>query len=145
MNSADKEIVTSSAVADLFEVLGFVPHREVVQQMLQSDILLLFADASRYWATVLHGKLFEYIASGVPILAIAPEGAAVELIRRSATGCAVHPGDLAGLVSILEKISIDYGGFKDQFYDPQPNVIQEYERRLLTRRLADVFDSVLLE
>ena len=79
------------------------------------------------------------------ILAIAPEGVAVELIRRSGTGCAVHPADVDGLVSILEEISSDYQRFKCQCYDPQPNLVQEYERRLLTRRLANVFDSVLME
>jgi glycosyltransferase involved in cell wall biosynthesis len=145
MNPAHREIVTSSKVADLFELHDFVSYREVMDQMVQSDVLLLFLDASRYWATVHRGKVFEYIASGVPILAIAPEGVAVELIRRSGTGCAVHPADVDGLVSILEEISSDYQRFKCQCYDPQPNLVQEYERRLLTRRLANVFDSVLME
>ncbi|MDZ7795650.1 MAG: hypothetical protein U5N56_00770 [Candidatus Marinimicrobia bacterium] len=58
--------------------------------MISSDILLLMIGSYENSKGVYTGKIFEYIYSGVPILAIAPkDGVASELIKKTRTGIVV--------------------------------------------------------
>lgn len=70
--------------------LGYVPHRESVQKLMEADVLLLFLPT---WADsgIITGKLYEYFASGKPILAIVPEGEAAKMVREWKRGEVVDP------------------------------------------------------
>jgi glycosyltransferase involved in cell wall biosynthesis len=50
------------------------------------------------------GKLFEYLAAGRPILAVAEEGEIADLVRASGIGVSVRPDDDEGLISAFGQL-----------------------------------------
>lgn len=71
-------------------LLGFMPKQEGIRQLEESDFLLLIAtDASSH-----AGKLFDYLGSRKPILALSPPGGEIDrLLRLTRTGWCADPWD----------------------------------------------------
>lgn len=113
---------------------GFLPQREAFRQLEQSHCLLLLVGAS----TVHSGKLFEYLATGIPILAITPRGSEVERVLVETRGgwCAA-PDDPEAIGRALQEI---YGSSSGQPgarpFAPDPDSVAAYSRERLTLELA---------
>jgi len=81
--------------------LGFLPQEQAFRELERSHCLLLLIGT----ATVQSGKLFEYLATGIPILAITPHGGEVERILGETRGSwCVPPDDPAEIGHALRKI-----------------------------------------
>jgi glycosyltransferase involved in cell wall biosynthesis len=80
--------------------LGYMPQAEGIRYLEESDYLLLIASDPTTHA----GKLFDYLATGKPILALTPpDGEIGRVIRDTKTGWCVDPRDpLAIKASLLE-------------------------------------------
>jgi glycosyltransferase involved in cell wall biosynthesis len=82
-------------------------------------------------ARIVPGKTYEYLASGRPILAAVPAGDARDLVVKFGNGVAVGPSDIQGIADAIEMLAS-----KAPFPRHVPNGIERFERRELTRRLA---------
>ena len=93
-------------------------------------------------ARIVPGKTYEYLASGRPILAAVPDGDARDLLTRAGTGLLCRPDDVAGMAKIIasELERVQRGERPPTL---RPGVLEPYERRALTARLAQIFDSVV--
>jgi glycosyltransferase involved in cell wall biosynthesis len=60
-----------------FTFEGFKPHPDVIADYQEANILLLLVNNSENAKACIPGKTFEYIATGKPIICLAPEGAEV--------------------------------------------------------------------
>ncbi len=119
-----------------------VPHRRAIERMCRADLLLLLIvdnEGGRKWYP---GKLFEYMYARRPILAIAPQGIATQLIREAGVGWAVEPRDIDGLARILRSLATDGSLVHHQYYHPREEVIARFHRLRLTRTLASVLDEL---
>lgn len=85
----------------IVEFLGSVPREQSLAAMASASALLLLQPGH---TVSVPGKLFEYLATGRPILAVAEEGEISEIVRSSGVGLAVLPGDERGLVVALERL-----------------------------------------
>jgi hypothetical protein len=85
----------------LVELAPSQPRRDILREMLSASCLLLLQPGT---TVSIPGKLFEYFASGRPILAVAEEGETSDLVRASGRGLAVLPDDQAGLEHALETL-----------------------------------------
>jgi glycosyltransferase involved in cell wall biosynthesis len=66
------------------EFTPYVEHKKAVEYMINSDLLLLIIPNTENNKGILTGKLFEYIATGNPIIYIGPEdGDAVEILKKT--------------------------------------------------------------
>lgn len=124
------------------EVLPRVEHAKAIEYMRRANVLLLIVGNEKKWIGHYPGKLFEYMASGTPILMIGPAGDAANLIERSKTGCAIRSEDIDGLIQVLRLIAKSPAQFRNKFYNPGQNVISGYERKYLTKKLSDVFNTL---
>lgn len=70
-------------------------------QRRASALLLITAPDSRAEAT---GKLFEYLAAGRPIVALAANNEAARIVRETGTGVAVPPGDVDAIARELVRV-----------------------------------------
>lgn len=59
----------------------YLPHRESVKALRESS-LLLFAVTVYNTTGMITGKIFEYLASGIPILAHSPDGEAIDILTK---------------------------------------------------------------
>jgi glycosyltransferase involved in cell wall biosynthesis len=79
-----------------------VSHHEAIAQMKAADVLLLVIPDAKGNKGILTGKLFEYLASGVPILCVGPtDGDAAEIISNCNSGSSFNYEDAAGMENFL--------------------------------------------
>ena len=62
----------------------FVAHHEAVQRMMSADILLFIIPKSERNKLIITGKLFEYLATGNPILGIGPTDGDASVVLQDA-------------------------------------------------------------
>jgi glycosyltransferase involved in cell wall biosynthesis len=117
-------------------------HSEAVQAMQEVDVLLLFVIGGFPKSGHLPGKLFEYLASGTPVLLVGPEGDAADLLQRSGVGCFAPSSDIDGLVKVLSLLAAQPEQFRERYYQPRTQAIANYERRALMQKLAAMFDTL---
>ena len=133
-----------SHLGDVIEVIPYVPHTESIRYLLNASALLLVIDDAPQNRGILTGKLFEYIGARKPILALAPEGEAADLIRQLNVGRVVSPTDT---MKVKDNLLDYYTQWKEGKLAIRPSrkAIQRLDRRVLTENLAAVFDDVVKE
>lgn len=82
---------------------GYIPYDRIHRELHRADYLLFTLSPQCYDGHIT-GRLFELLASGIPIFAIVPPGEAGELIDRYGTGFKYHPDDAAQIYQSLEHI-----------------------------------------
>jgi glycosyltransferase involved in cell wall biosynthesis len=119
------------------KALGFMPQAEALKRIERTDYLLLNMtnDIS------LPGKLFEYFATGRPILALSPpHGEVARIIAETGTGWCVSPYDAAGIQGMvlraLDRVKAGAAEFPVNW-----DKIRRYERP----RLAELLSQLMQE
>jgi glycosyltransferase involved in cell wall biosynthesis len=121
---------------------GYLSHRDSVKLLVDSHLLLLLVVEDPQAGRFIPGKLFEYIGSGTPILALAPEGEAADLIRRTKAGRVVTPGDGEAIRRALDEAYRAYREGTRPFGSPDPDAVAALTRKALTARLAGLLDGI---
>lgn len=133
--------IDSYGLTEQVEIVGYLPHNECIEAQLNSDVLVLIEGTGRGADAFYTGKIFEYMNTGRPVLAILPEkGAAADLVRKSNIGVVSHTDSVD---KIKENILFYYTKWCEGKLDFEPdrNEIEKYERKELTKQLANVFDK----
>jgi len=101
--SADRDWAEELGLGDRLELIPYAPRATSLALQRDSDaLLLLIPEAAGRGKGVLSGKVFEYLASGRPVLAaVPPDGAAADLIRETGAGVVAAPDDVDALREAL--------------------------------------------
>lgn len=121
---------------------GYVSHQEALQSNLDANLLLLLVGDEEKFKPVYTGKIFEYLRSGRPILALAPKGGAVDqVLRESGHGKAFLSTETNRIKNMIlrEYQKWQAGEIPKFLHSPQ---IERLERRVLTKQLTQVFESI---
>mgnify|MGYP003148837427 CR=1 FL=1 len=119
--------------------LGYVSHSEAIKLQHSSQILLLVEIDRPETRSIIPGKLFEYLATKRPILAIGPVGSDMEdIIVETKSGNFFTPGDEVQMERTVRKL---YERFKTQGLQVNSIGIEKYSRRELTRSMAGLILS----
>jgi hypothetical protein len=114
--------------------LGYVSHNEALQEQRSSQVLLLIEIDSEATNCIIPGKLFEYMVSERPILAIGPEHADFKnIIKETNTGTFFRYEDKEALKSQIERY---YNQFKQNTLQVNAVGLQKYSRKKLTEHLT---------
>jgi glycosyltransferase involved in cell wall biosynthesis len=118
------------------KILGFMSQADAFREMERTDYLLVtITDAGS-----LTGKLFEYLATGKPILAFAPKGGELErLLLESGAGWCADPADRDAIDRMLRRAAEEAGtgGGRDN-----REAIRRYERPRLTAELSRFIERI---
>jgi glycosyltransferase involved in cell wall biosynthesis len=118
-----------------------VPHKQLMKYYGSSALLLLvlagYKDAEGY----MPGKLFEYLATGLPVLGVGPEqGDAASIIQSAGAGKMI---DASRANEISAFIKIHFDRWNSNALAPQiQNGFMKFTRRAITKELAQLLDSL---
>ena len=119
--------------------LGYVSHSEAIAHQRKSQVLLLIEINSEDTKSIIPGKLFEYMVSGRPIIAIGPQGSDFsEIISTTNTGVFFDYSDKMKLKSVLLNF---YNQFLEGNLQSNAVGLQHYSRKNLTAKLVEVLNK----
>jgi hypothetical protein len=129
-------------VESMVEERGYLPHAESVAELLGAHALLLVVDDVPGAEGIVPGKVFEYIGARRPILAIAPEGAVADLIRRTGAGRVLARNDLDAIGEAVAALYEQWKATGSTRFEGNEREVAAVSRRERTRQLASVLDEV---
>ncbi|MCX5800935.1 MAG: glycosyltransferase family 4 protein [Candidatus Eisenbacteria bacterium] len=135
----DSENEVKAEELNLLDVVSFrgsLPHRECVALQRSSQVLLLIEDDSPRGAMIYPAKVFEYGASGRPILALLPEGAASRFVRELKAGTVCSPSDPLEISRAISSFFSAHEAGTPLNGIIDKGLLAAYERRELTKQLA---------
>ena len=121
--------------------LGYLSHNDSVQEMQNSDLLLITNFPNESSKGIIPGKLFEYLATGKKIISFGPTNADVETIL-SKTNAGEH-FDYTETNSVKDYIFSLYEDWKNDKPITNAANISEFSRRALSEKLAGLMDNLL--
>lgn len=135
------ESVNQNGLENNTEKVAYLPHAEVIKEMQTSQLLLLAINDTPNVAGVIPGKVFEYMATGRPILAVGPPTAdAGQIVLKSGAGY-VH--DFNDHENLKKTILFCYNRFKnDDLNLEQENNIECYSRKSLAGDFAKLLTDL---
>ncbi len=137
-----QEMFDAASFKDSIELVSYVPHKESLKYLLQSDALLLIVDEAKESEEIVPGKVYEYVGVMRPIIAIAPQESAIaDLMRETGSGEVAHQSEIEKTAKIVGRL---YKEWLSGEIDFQPNYdkVKKYERRESARKLAKLLDSI---
>ncbi|RZJ34048.1 MAG: glycosyl transferase family 1 [Flavobacterium sp.] len=139
-SSSVLDSINENGLQSFTEVFGYVPHPEAVRLQQSARVLLLIEIDSEETKSILPGKLFEYMVSERPIIAIGPDGS-----------------DIAGILSetnsgkfftyqqkheVKAQLIGLYEDFRNGTLQSHAVGLQRYSRKSLTRDLAHLLTKI---
>ena len=114
---------------------GYVEHKRAIEIMEQADVQCLLLSDVPEAGRVVPAKTFEYLALGRKILYVGPEGEVSEILSDFPQAESVIPADVDGIAKYLS-CHLDKSIASSAKVDTPST--EHFERRSLTRKLADV-------
>ena len=143
IGKTDRQITGAIENAGLKENLidmGYQPHNVAVEEQREASVLILPLRKEPEYKAVLPGKLFEYIASGRPILGIGqPDGAMAMILNDTNTGVTIDWNDRESLKNYILDC---WKRHQEGNLTTEGADISCFTRRNLTRRMAELFDKI---
>lgn len=135
-----RESIEMSNLQSYVSFIEFIPHTEAVVLQQQAQLLLLMINNSPNAKTIIPGKLYEYLGSGRPILAIGPRDSDSAKVIELTHGGVVHDfNDLEGLKArILEYFEL----YKSGSLTGNASGIEKFTRRSLAGDYAKLLDEI---
>ena len=142
IGAISQEVLTSLSENKLdtyLNNLGYVSHLEAIAHQKKSQVLLLIEIDSEDTKSIIPGKLFEYMVSNRPIIAIGPKGSDfADIITQTNTGLFFEYTEKER----LKKVIFDYYKL---YLEGQLNAngvgLAQYSRKNLTKQLVQLLNK----
>lgn len=130
------ESIYQNGLKNHLDVLGYVSHEDAIKFQMKSQLLLLIEIDSEDTKAIIPGKVFEYLISETPILAIGPKDADVEhIIKSTNTGTYYTYNQKTELKT---QILAYFNAFKNESLKVNAIGLQPYSRKALTQKLSEI-------
>ena len=118
--------------------IPYMPHDAVIAEQQRSHALLLLVNRTPNAKAILTGKIFEYMASGRPVLAIGPlDGEVAALLFKTNAGLISDFGDEGRLESNVLSL------FSGQQPPAEAAAIRQFSRKALTRKMTELMEALV--
>lgn len=121
---------------------GYVSHGEAIRSNLEANLLLYLLGDEERFRHVFLGKIFDYLRSGRPVLAIAPPGGVIDqILRETGHGHAFISTQISEIKAMIlqEYKKWEKGEHCDFLCSP---LIKQFERKHLTKKLVQIFENI---
>lgn len=122
-----KRSISEAGLDEHTTYLGFISYDELIKTLAKADFLLVCAMEKRHFP----GKLFEYLRTGIPIIAFGDDNAEVEgIINQSNAG-------------MMFPFSSDGSEFfdKQNSFNTRPEVIKQFDRKIIAQKLKEILEG----
>jgi len=118
----------------------YISHEQVLQEMIDSDLLLLIINNVPDNKGILTGKIYEYLGAGVPVLGIGPiAGEAAEILQKTNAGQMFDYKDENSIKDFIARIYENR--LKGRTADHSA-AVGSFSRQELTKELAEILASM---
>lgn len=134
-----RDKITSMKLDDYFTHSPPLPHTEINQVQKNADLLLLLIPKVKHDLAITTGKIYEYLASGNPVLCLGPQdGDAANILLECAAGKCFERDDFEGIKHFIIQ---QYIKFREsaQILNTNP-AIEQFNRR---RQAKDLLQFLL--
>jgi Glycosyltransferase len=136
------ESIKRNKIENYVEIIPYIPHNQVIEEQRKSDVLLLFVNNTPNAKGILTGKLFEYMASGRPILCIGPEdGDSARILNETKTGITVDFDDKEKMKSVILDLIAKHK--ENQLITNGVKAVEKYSRRNLTKEFVTILNEIV--
>jgi glycosyltransferase involved in cell wall biosynthesis len=130
--------IKNAGLEKYLSTTDYLPHAKVLEEQKSASLLLLLINNTPNAKLILTGKIFEYLASKTPIVCIGPKnGDAAQIIRNKKCGDVFDFEEVKSLKSYLLEV---YEKFKKNTLEVECPDVEEFERKNLTEKLAEVLN-----
>jgi len=133
-------IISQHGLQDRVKIEAYLPHDQISPLLQSASALYLPINNTPNAKMIQTGKLFEYLASGRPILGMGPDdGVAAHIIEECQAGEMIGFTDKVKLKAILKDWA-DLNQKGELFIEPSG--IEKYSRKNLTSNLVELLDHL---
>ena len=133
------DAIAEFKLGDYLNLLGYVSHHEAIAHQKKSQVLLLIEINSEDTKSIIPGKLFEYMVSNRPIIAIGPQGSDfADIIKETNTGVFFDYSEKTKLKSVILDF---YNQFLEGKLQANGVGLQQYSRKNLTKQLVQLINE----
>jgi glycosyltransferase involved in cell wall biosynthesis len=130
-----KELILNSVDKASVEFLPHVNHSEAIRYMMSSSVLLLIIPLHSSNKSIITGKIFEYLSSGIPVLCIGPEdGDAAAIIKKCNAGVTAAYNNSNKIYDFLSNRNT-------HTWSSDRTSVMEFSRHSLTKHIAGILNS----
>ena len=146
VGNVDREVlldIERIGISHLVERIDYVPHPEAIRYMQAGSILLLPINRGPAGKGILTGKIFEYLATGNPILGIGPtDGDAAHVLSITKTGRMLDYKDTEGIKASLRHYYTSWETNASAIHSSADD-ISPFNRKKQAGQLAGLLDSLV--
>jgi len=139
---AMREAVRQAGLTSNVEFRPRLSYQDSLLEQSRASVLLLL-QASPDTIDLVPAKLFEYLRTRRPVLALVPEGATSEVLRETGGGWVVEPGDSHVLSAILVTAYRAWTSGRLGSLAADPQRLETFSRERLAAALASQFDALV--
>mgnify|MGYP001791727318 FL=1 len=127
-----KELILSKTGKSAVEFKPYVDHSTAIRYMLDTSVLLLIIPDHQSSTSIITGKLFEYIATGKPIICLGPsDGDAAVILRETGHATTFSYMDSKGIRDCLSTLIANKTVI-------EKTSVKAFSRNELTRQIASL-------
>lgn len=124
----------------ILSIHPYIPHSEMLQEIVNSSLLLLLINKVPNNSGIITGKLYEYLAAKVPVLGLGPDdGEAACILQETGAG---KMFDYNKIEEIADFIEMRYKEWQAGKTFSVSNKVEKYSRRNLTKQLAEILEKI---
>jgi len=135
-----QKFIQENRLDSVIRIMGLCSYKQSLQNQMNATVLALFIGLGPNSEVMMTQKVFEYLRTARPILAMIPKGACRTLLTKFGDEYIADPEDEGKIAHFLEEL---YEKWKTgRMSAPNRNGIEKFERRNLTQRLAGYLDQL---
>ena len=131
-----KFVEADTWLKSIVDFAGYVSHQKVFEFYAQADALVLILTDTKNAKGNIPGKLFDYLAIGVPVLALGdPKGDSAAILQNTGMSQVVSHEDHVQIQIALRKL------MDDNMQSESEGMPNQYSRKYLSAQLAEILDE----
>jgi glycosyltransferase involved in cell wall biosynthesis len=143
VDSSVPEYFASQGISSNLEIVDYVPHAEVTRIMSSSSLLLFVIPQARNNELIITGKLFEYLASGRPVIPVGPPGGdAAAILRETSRDEMISYSDKTGFKELLMRYYKEWKNSGGELPSLDSSMLEKYTRKSSAEKMAGIMHDL---